>query len=343
MDWCHNGSYCDLLGRCSIGLVGLAVSATPAIAQPDFQPMLTSIPAPTKPQISQLPSTPTDPELGILRLRETETQPIEDLTIQETLDAVGDPELGNLRLRDRPIEPIPDPPIVFAFATAGYFRSDNILLDARDPVTDGIFRTGVGLVAIPELNEDTLLIAAVEGSLSRYDDLSDLDYNDVRLQTGLRHYFSDDLYASLDWTHSQLFDEGTDDRFLTDNTVRLALDGQVFLSERSELAGFYQVRFSFTDPRDRSRMIHSIGTSLNHILADDLTVSLDYRLNWTDFLERDRQETVHQVVAELTYDLNDIVRFILFGGYSLGQSSEPTVDFDGAVFGVGIDVQVPLF
>jgi hypothetical protein len=332
--------------------MGLVVSAgAPAIAMtdppnpnPKSQPSASTLSL-TKQHISQVPFTPmpSDPELGILRLRETEPQRVEDLTIQDTLDAVGDPELGNLRLRDRPIDPIPDPPTVFAFATVDYFRSDNILLDARDPVNDGIFRSSVGLFAVPELSEDTLLIAAVEGSLSRYGDLTDLDYNDIRVQTGLRHYFSNDLYASLDWTHSQLFDKDEGDRFLTDNAVRLALDGQLPLSDRTEIEGFYQVRFSFSDPSDRSRMVHSIGTALNHELADDLTASLDYRLNWTDFLERDRQDTSHQIVAELTYDLNDVVRFIVFGGYSLGQSSEPTVDFDGTVFGVGIDLQVPLF
>jgi hypothetical protein len=309
--------------------------------------------------------TPTpddlDPELGVLRVIETE--PLLDLGELEDLepdrelglegdpeDAIADspvlddPELGTLRLRDRPIVPPPPrPPAVFAIVDLQYFRSNNILLEDRNPTGDGILRPSFGLYGQTPLAVNTQLIGAAEVGTSRYGTQSDLNYHDLRFQVGVRHDLSRQWSVLFDWTNRQLFDTATGDRFLNDHSPRLLATWRQSLASDLTLTAAYQARWSIATPQDRSRVIQSVGVSLSQALQPDLALGLDYRFTAVDYTHRDRLDAYHQLVAELTYDLSRRSRFILYGGYSLGDSSDRRVNFDGTIFGIGIDMFVPLF
>lgn len=306
-------------------------------------------------QIADVPSL-ADPELGILRLQEVESiaEPTE-APVTESMDepeqdneaiapspAVEDPELGTLRLRDT-TPPRSTRSSLFLVMDVHYFRSDNILLEDRDPSDDGILRPSLGLYAQQPLSANTSLIAAVEGGISRYGTLTDLNYHDLRLQAGVRHDLSNQVSITADWANRQLFDSDSGDRFLNDHSPRLLVDWRHNLADDLVLSSTYQARWSIADPSDRSRVIQSLGARLSHALQPDLAVGLDYRFTYVDFTQRDRLDSYHQLVAELTYDLNRRTRVLLYGGYSLGNSTDHSVNFDGTVFGIGVDMYVPLF
>ncbi|HEY9815005.1 MAG TPA: outer membrane beta-barrel protein [Candidatus Obscuribacterales bacterium] len=328
--------------------LGATAQGTEAVNPPEQ-------PAAEPDRIADIPSL-TDPELGILRLQEAEpiAEPVEAPIPEETEElrsndeaiapspAVEDPELGTLRLRDTtPSRSMR--PSLFLLMDVHYFRSDNILLEDRDPSDDGILRPSLGLYAQQPLSVNTSLIAAVEGGISRYGSLTDLNYHDLRLQAGVRHNLSNQVSITADWSNRQLFDSDSGDRFLNDHSPRVLVSWQHDLADDLVVSSTYQARWSIADPSDRSRVIQSLSASLSHALQPNLAVGLDYRFTHVDFTHRDRLDSYHQLVAELTYDLNRRTRVLLYGGYSLGNSTDHSVNFDGTVFGIGIDTYVPLF
>lgn len=306
----------------------------------------------------------SDPELGILRLRQ-ELQPIspatdsaaepDDQTTSTETDSAdtddsideGDPELGILRLREQELEQIEaqsesgSAETVFFIGRLSYFKSDNILLDRIDPVDDELISLSATLLAAPRLGPDTLLITSVEGGLIHYNELSGLDYRELEFRASLRQFFSARTYGEIGWSNQQLFDDG--DRFFNDHSLRLSLSRRDPLTSDLRLDSFYQLRLSFADPSDRNRIINTLGVGLNYNLQPELSVGLDYQLTLTDFTQQDRDDLYNQVVAQLSYDLSRNSRFILFGGFSFGDSSDSDVDFNSTIFGASIDVNVPLF
>lgn len=301
----------------------------------------------------------SDPELGILRLREQELQqelqqtaPPETDSVQtneqdEQVDADSDPELGILRLREQEVEQIeaqsdsPSAETVFFIGRLSYFKSDNILLDRLDPIEDELISLSATLLAAPSLGPDTLLIASVEGGLIHYNELSGLDYRELEFRASLRQFLSARTYGEIGWSNQQLFDDS--DRFFNDHSLRLSLARRDPLASDLRLDSFYQLRLGFADPSERSRITNTVGVGLNYNLQPDLQVGLDYQLTLTDFTQQDREDLYNQVVAQLSYDLSRNSRIILFGGFSFGDSSDSEVDFNSAIFGASIDVNVPLF
>ena len=254
----------------------------------------------------------------------------------------SDPELGILRLREREVVRPRPPAWVYGLGRVGYFRSDNILLDL-DPVDDQLFRAGISLLARPALGPQTSLVTAVEGNFIRYSDLSVLDYNELQLRAGVRHFFSNRAYGELSWVNQQLFTADEGDRFINDHSARLTLARRDPLGNRLALDSFYQLRLSLTDPSDRSRVINTLGTALTYYLQPDLKASLDYQLLLSDFTRQDRNDFYSQVVAQLTYDLSRRTRITLFGGFSFGDSTNNSIDFNSSILGLTLDVSLPLF
>lgn len=306
-----------------------------------------------------------DEELGILRLREQELQQVEPSatdtaqtdaptntptdtpTDEQTGNQTEDPELGILRLREQQLEQFeaqtdaPSRESVFFIGRFSFFKSDNILLDRLEPVDDELISLSATLLAAPSLGPDTLLIAAVEGGLIHYNELSELDYRELEFRASIRQFLSARAYGEIGWSNQQLFSDG--DRFFNDHSLRLTLARRDLLASELSLDSFYQLRLSFADPEERSRVINTLGIGLNYDLQPDLSVGLDYQLTLTNFTQQDRADFYNQVVAQLSYDLSRNSRIILFGGVSFGDSSRSDVDFDSAIFGASIDVNVPLF
>ncbi|MEW6493209.1 MAG: hypothetical protein AB1589_12000 [Cyanobacteriota bacterium] len=253
-----------------------------------------------------------------------------------------DPELGILRLRELPAPPPPSKPAVYLLGGAGYFRSNNIF-SGVDPIDDGLFRTGLTLLAVPSLGPQTSLFASVGGNIFRYSDLSEYDYNELRFSAGIRQQIGSRSYGELGWNNRQLFSEDGGDRFLNDHSAYLELGRRDLLAERLTLDTYYQLRLSFANPSDRSQVINSVGASLGYNLSPSLLLALDYQFAFADFTQQEREDQYHQLLARMNYTLSPNSRLYLFGGKSFGSSSDSEIDFDGLVFGAGVDFSLTLF
>ncbi|WP_143467529.1 outer membrane beta-barrel protein [Leptolyngbya ohadii] len=294
-----------------------------------------------------------DPELGELRLRDTDAieQPTEQSAEQSSADATADPELGRLRLRDRPPlqppaaqQPPPaEPQTVFLLGSIDYFRSDNILADDLDPVDDQIITVGASLLAIPRLGSRTQLVASAGANLARYSDLTELNYSNIQLRLGIRQNLFPRTFGELSWTNQQFFSSGDGDRFLNDHALRLSLWRRDPIVPRLNLDTFYQFRLSFTDPIDRSRLSNTLGAYLNYELQQNLEVGLDYQFSLTHFTQQEREDSYHQLTAQLSYDLSRESRISLYGGFSFGRSSESSINFNSGILGVSLSANLALF
>ena len=278
---------------------------------------------------------------------ERETFPLPELEPREDFDSDQllrgeDPELGNLRLRELERPPAPSQPAVYLLGGIDYVRSDNIF-SGVDPVDDGLLRMGLTLLAVPSLGSKTSLVAAVRGNVIRYGEESQFDYDELGLALGIRQQFTPKMYGELGWANRQLFEEDDGDRFLDDHSLYLELGRQDSLAKKLTLDTFYQLRLSFADPDSRSQTINSLGTSLNYDFSSSLKGSLGYQFAFANFTEQDREDEYHQIISRLTYRLSDHSRVNLFGGYSFGDSTDANIDFDGFVFGVGLDASLTLF
>ena|GEM_PF-3344211 len=263
--------------------------------------------------------------------------------IDPDLQQEGDPELGILRLRERPLQRPSKPKFVFLTGSFSYFRSDNILSSEIDTIGDQLFGGRLILSARPIIGPQTLLVGAIEGNIIRYGDLSDLDYNGFGLKVGVRHFWSRQAYSELSWDNRQLFLDDDGDRFLNDHSFRLSMFYRVPLAPRLKLDNYYQFRWSVTDPTDRSRLVNRLGTVLDYDLTSTVQVSLNYQYDLTNFTQRDREDSYHQVIAQLGWDISRSIRLNIYGGYSFGASTASDVNFNGSILGAGMSFNLPLF
>lgn len=256
----------------------------------------------------------------------------------------GDPELGILRLRKRPLaeqkKPFKIP--VFLIGNVGYISNGNTLAGI-DPVNDRLFRSGLSLIASPRLSKRTALIASVQGNLYRYDELSRLDYNEVRLQASLRHVLTRKVYGDLGWTHRQLFLQEDGDRFLGEHAAFASLTRRDPLTKKTSLTSFYNLRVGFADPETSSRLRNTVGMSLRHRVTPALQASLTGRMTLTNFTQQSRQDFYTQGLAQLSYKISKAVNLSLFGSLTRGNSSNQQVNFDNSTLGVSLSGNVKLF
>jgi hypothetical protein len=295
-----------------------------------------------------------DPELGVLRVQEQPT-PIpsnsggfdQSQTAQDPSSC--DPELGCFNTKPWQPPPPPRAPFVYLLARVDYFRSSNIF-SAIDPVDDGLFRPGLTLFAAPPLGPKTYLVASVNGNFVRYSSQNQIDYNELLADVGIFQQLSPTMFAKVGWNYQQLFiyrnkifglPAGT--RFLSDHALKLELSRRDQLNQKLSLSTFYQLRVGFAEPADRSRILNSLIASLNYDIQPILQVGLDYQFTLAHFTQQEREDAYHQIGLRLTYTMFRNTQFNLFAGYSFGRSSDPTVNFDGLVFGVSLGTSVPLF
>jgi hypothetical protein len=302
---------------------------------------------------SQQPGSSEDPELGKLRLRElaenapnfeveVQPSPSENSSESQQPGSSEDPELGKLRLRELPAPPPPPKPAVYLLGGVGYFRSNNIL-SGIDPIDDGVFRAGLTLLATPSLGPKTNLLASVGGNLNRYGELSVYDYDELNFNLGIRQKIGSRTYGELGWSNRQLFSQDSGDRFLNDHSLYLELGRRDVLAKKLTLDTFYQLRVSLANPSDRSGVINYVGASLGYTPIPPLEVALDYQFAFADFTQQERQDQYHQLLARMSYTLTPNSRAYLYAGPSFGDSSKPDIDFDGFVFGAGVNFNLTLF
>lgn len=278
-------------------------------------------------------ASPFDPELGNLRLEEE----------QEVVDASQlDPELGNLRLREQEVQRARSQPVVFLQGRVDYFQSDNIF-SGVDPIDDGLVRSGLTLFAVPSLGPRTYFIPSINGNFIRYNSQEEFDYDELRFGATLYHQFTPRMYGEVGWANQQLFTAQGGDRFLDDHSIRLGLGRKDKLANALTLETFYQFRVSFAEPETRSRLINSLGASLVYQPLSDLEAAIDYQFVLSDFTQQDRLDEYHQLLARLSYAMTRNTRLVVFGGFSFGDSTNDSIDFDSSIFGVGLSVNLPLF
>lgn len=279
--------------------------------------------------IAQRQPLPGDPELGIIRVR----------------DSRQDPELGILQLRTIPQLPAPRP-YLFLSTYVSASSSDNILL-IDDPIQgrigDKFLRPGLSLIAFPPIGTSTNLLASVETNAVRYQDFTGANYDELRFRVGVRHSFSRRLYGQLSWSRQLLFREGFQDRFFTNQGVELFLGRRDPLSPTLTLDSFYQAQVFFSDPDDFSDFVLSAGTYLNYRLSPNLDTGVGYQIIMSDFTQANRHETYQRVTGQLRYTISPAVRVSIFGGFSNGRSSEPNISFDDSFFGISFDATVEIF
>ncbi|MDJ0703636.1 MAG: hypothetical protein QNJ46_10185 [Leptolyngbyaceae cyanobacterium MO_188.B28] len=255
---------------------------------------------------------------------------------------IGDPELGILRLQEQPLPAPKPPPAVYLSGGVDYLTSDNVFLET-DPVNDRFLRTRLALVAVPSLGPQTSAFASVGGSLLRYSDFTDANYNDLKVEVGVRQALFPRTYGQLSWSNQQLFEADSGDRFFNDHSVQLALGRRDPLSSQLNLDSYYQMRFSFSDPNEFNRFIQTLGTSLSYDIAPELQVSLSYQLTLADFTQQARYDVFNQIFGQVTFNLAPHTRFNLFGGFSFGSSSGDDVGFDDTILGLSLNFDLPLF
>lgn len=301
-----------------------------------------------------------DPELGVLRVRQLQLQSLEANSDSElgTLrlrdqdgqfpQANSNSELGTLRLREQEGQPPKLPvfpqvqPTVHLLAHVSYFKTNNVF-SGVDPVDDSLISSGLTLWALPALGSKTDLSVAIDGNLFHYVERSQFSYNQLRFRTGIRQRLTPQIYGEIGWTYQQLFRASSGDRFLNENSIRLALRRRDRLTNKLQLDSVYDVRLSFAEPQSRSRIINSLSVSLSYYIRSSLQVGLDYQFSLSDFTQRDRQDEFHRLLSRLTYTVSRDSRISVQAGINLGGSSDPNIDIDGFFFTVNYSVELGEF
>ncbi len=300
---------------------------------------IAAAPAPL-PSVADAPSATVIPQavLAGQMASEPASSPVQGTTEPPQMD----PELGVLRLRPLPPPPVKRP-VPFSFIGGmGYFSTDNSLA-SFDPIDDQLFRIGLAFLATPQINANTILVTAVEGNLVRYGTLADLDYDELRFQVGIRRFLTSRMYGEVGWLNQRLYSAVTGDRFLDDHAIFLGIGRQDPLAPKLKLDTFYQVRASFSDPNERSRVLNSLGLALSYDIRSDLRLSLDSQYTLITFTEQSREDFYAQFLLKLSYAISRNVSMSIFGGVGTGTSSDPLINFDSSVFGMTIDFSITPF
>lgn len=304
---------------------------------------------------SELSQSIADPDLGILRLRRSPPDSEGDTPPPiKPLPANCDPELGCLRLREPlPLPPLqraaPRAPVLYLIARGDYFRNSN-LFSNLDPQADGLSRPGLTLYTSPSIGPNTYLVASATANLLRYSAQSQLNADELFFRAGILQRLSPTMFGEIGWSNQQLFVSGdkllglpAGTRFLSEHAIRLELSRRDRLSQKLSLSSFYQFRYGFADPIDRSRLTHTLSLSLNYDLQPNLQLGLDYQLGWASFTQQNRRDSYNQVLGRLTYTPLRNTQVSAFVGYGFGNSTDQSIRFNNLLLGVSVSLTLGLF
>ncbi|MEM7727554.1 MAG: hypothetical protein AAF208_14490 [Cyanobacteria bacterium P01_A01_bin.45] len=296
-----------------------------------------------------------DPELGRIVVREKPTE------LKPNLLRTIDPELGFLKLREKPIEqlPLPQPreddfkPVGSLSVHAGYFNTSNIFSSEKNPEADGLIYSGLSLSSVPiKIAPKTYLRGSVSGNLFRYLNNAEFNYNQFKVNLNLYQRLSKKMYAELGWKHQELFYARSSDRFnfssgekfLDENSLHLSFGRRDPLTRRLMLDSFYELRVNLTNPSiKRNRIVNFLSVSLNYYFKRSLRLGFGYQYNYSDFIERIREDQYHRLLANLNYGVSKDSNLSLQSGVTLGDSTQNNIDFDNWFFSINYSLDLGKF
>lgn len=285
-------------------------------------------------QVPVFPGDPNNPANFPPADSNQETDP------QDIKDELGEIEIITPRQQQPPQRRQPD---VQLLLRSSAFTSSNITsLEIFQP-SDTVFINSATLLATPKLGENTRLVAAAGGGLVRYADQGDFNYNYLNFNVGIQQRLTRGMYGQLGWVQERLYRNGSGDRLLLDDSLRLTVGRQDQLSDRLRLDSFYELRTSFATPNDQNRVANTLGARLRYDITPQLQGALDYRLSLKDFTQQDRFDTQNQIGLEAIYSLNRDLFISGSASYLFGSSSDATVDLDNFSVGINIGLNLPLF
>jgi hypothetical protein len=286
-------------------------------------------------RLAQVPSSPVEPT-GDLPILE-ENQPLDP---QEVKEELGEIEIIQPSVRQPPPRPQPNLQLLLR---SSVFSSSNITgLEFIDR-DDTVFVNSASLLATPKLGESTRLIAAASGGLVRFASEGDANYNFLTFNVGVQQKLTPQMYGQLGWVQDRLYREGSGDRLLVDDSVRLIVGRQDILADRLRLDSFYEFRASFADPDEQSRIANSLGARLRYDLTPQLQGTLGYQLTFNDFTQQERFDTQHRLSAEAIYSINRDLFISGSASYLFGSSSASSVDLSNFAVGLNVGLNLPLF
>jgi hypothetical protein len=185
----------------------------------------------------------------------------------------------------------------------------------------------------------------VQGGLNRYNELSRIDYDELRFQAGVRQTLLPRLTGELGWINRQLYFREDGDRFLGDNAVYAAFSRRdpTPLGPKTSFTSVYRVQANFAEPKTSDRVVNSLSTTFNYDISPKLSASLSGLLALTHYTQQDRQDFYGQASAGLTYLLARNTRLGLFGAINRGGSTDERVNFDNALLGISFSTSFQLF
>jgi hypothetical protein len=151
------------------------------------------------------------------------------------------------------------------------------------------------------------------------------------------------MYGEFGFNNQKLFRAESGDRFLNENSFRVALQRRDQLTKKLRLDTIYEFRLSDANPETRSRIINSLAVSLSYPLKRNLLVGLDYQFGLSNFTQRDREDQYHRLLGRLNYALSRDSQINLQAGLTFGGSSDPNIDFDNFFFSVTYTMELGKF
>lgn len=322
----------------------------------EYEPVLfnTPVPSRTRSPVQVGPFSPLNPNLLLAQNTPesaptpvTPSDPNRPPTLAPPPCQNPDPELGCL---DFQAPASGKAPILYLIPRLDFFRSNNIL-SGIDPIEDGLIRPfAITLLALPPLGSSTYLVASADLGLSRYFKLTQYNYNELRFRVGIFQRLSPTMSGEIGWSNQQLFiasnripglPVGT--RFLNDHAIRLELSRRDQLTKNLSLNTFYQFRWGFAIPQDRSRVINALFLSLNYDLTRTLQLGLDYQFSLANFTTIPRTDVYQQILGRVTFSAFRNTQMSVYGGFSLGNSTEAGINFDSFILGVSMSVNLTIF
>lgn len=253
-------------------------------------------------------------------------------------------ELGEIRIINRPLRPqVRRQPDVQLLIRSSVFSSSNITGLDSPKFSDTVFINSAQLLATPKLGETTRFIAAAGGGITRFATQGDSNYNFVSYNVAVQQQLAPRTFGQLGWVQDTLYQNEDGRRLLRDNAIQLIVGRQDRLGEQLRLDSFYELRASFSNPDDQSRVANTVGTRLRYDITPTVQGALDYRLTLRNFTQVDRFDTEHQISALFIYNISPDVFLAGSASYLFGRSSSSAVDLNNLSFGLNLGINLPLF